>query len=172
VRQTIMLQSKLQEARGLAAARVGNLRARVLRIVRHAIEDERDEAESGEDVRGEAERGERLCAEAAEGLEQERWGDLLTRPVGEIVAEICKDLGLRPDWRGLQAGIAAAEAFARGDKDAADVPEEDEECVLYWLGEDGRPTPAPGFEERAARASRRRGYYDPAYDPALRRDTS
>jgi hypothetical protein len=53
---------------------------RVARIVRGATEHE--------------EQIERLATEAAEGLEQQRYGDVLTRSVCEIVANICK--GPRP----------------------------------------------------------------------------
>jgi hypothetical protein len=41
----------------------------------------------------------RLAEEAAERLEHDDiYGDLTTRPVGEIVALICRDLRLSPDW--------------------------------------------------------------------------
>jgi hypothetical protein len=42
---------------------------------------------------------ERLVCEAGERLEDDRlYRDLATRPLGEIVALVCKDLGLEPDW--------------------------------------------------------------------------
>lgn len=45
------------------------------------------------------ERVERLVREAGERLEDEDiYRDLTRRPLGEIVALICKDLGLAPDW--------------------------------------------------------------------------
>ena len=111
VRQTVMLQDRLLAERAAATARAGDLRARVSRIVRRAIEGEHADAE----------RVERLATEAAEGLEQERYGDILTRPIGEIVADICKALGLRPDWDDLFDDISAAEAFARGK--TLDIPD-------------------------------------------------
>ncbi len=40
----------------------------------------------------------RLIREASERLDQEDfYGDLLDRPVPELVAMICKDLGIEPD---------------------------------------------------------------------------
>jgi hypothetical protein len=105
----------------------------VARIVRRAIE-----AEFG----GEAEI-ERLTAEAAERLEQEFCEGLPARPVGSIVADVCKALGLAPDWRGLAADIAAAEALAGGDGGEAAELEQDAACQVYWGDEDGRLHPAP-----------------------------
>jgi hypothetical protein len=157
VRQTVMLQDRLQADRKAAAARAADLRVRVGRIVRRAIEDGRDDAEQVE----------RLAREAAERLEEERYGDVLARPIGEIVADICKDLGLEPDWRGLAGEIAAAEAFARGGAgEAAGGPDEDED-ELCWIGPDGKPTPVAKLFP-----NRRVGRYDPSKDPNLRRDSS
>ena len=52
---------------------------------------------------------ERLVEEASERLDQDDfYGDLLSRPVSELVDIICKDLGLSPDWPRL-----AEEAWAR-----------------------------------------------------------
>jgi hypothetical protein len=57
---------------------------------------------------------ERLVREAAERLERDDFAGVLNRPVGEIVAMICADLGLEPDWDRLagedwaKAEIAAA----------------------------------------------------------------
>src|ERR1700744_1631097 len=68
VRQTVLLQSRLEAEQKTAAAKAGALRARVVRIVRQAAEDEHDDEEQVE----------RLAAEAAEGLEQERYGYVLT----------------------------------------------------------------------------------------------
>ena len=81
---------------------------RVARIVRRAIEDEHDDQEQVE----------RLAAEAAERLEQERYGDILTRPIGEVIAAICKDLGLHPDWAKL-----AVECWAREEINSGNVGE-------------------------------------------------
>jgi hypothetical protein len=56
---------------------------------------------------------ERLIEETAERLDSEDlYGAVLSRPVSELVAMICRDLGLNPDWPGL-----ACEAWAQ--KEAA-----------------------------------------------------
>ena len=164
VRQTMMLQSKLQEGRSAAASRAGDLRARVGRIVRRAIEDEH----------GETEQAERLAAEAAERLEQERYGDVLTRPVSEIVAGICRDLGLDPDWRGLSSEIAAAEAVVQGAaggaaRDAGPGAGEDqpEYVDVCWIGHDGEPYPVARM-----RTTPNPPGPDPSKDPKFRRDSS
>lgn len=111
VRLTVALQARtLQDlqaldevaARRLDAAhgKAGRERKdRVQRIVERVIEAE---APSEAEV-------ERLADEAAERLEHDDiYGDLTARPVGEIVALICRDLGLSPDWTRL-----AQEAWAQ-----------------------------------------------------------
>jgi hypothetical protein len=51
----------------------------------------------------------RLMTQAFERLgDDDIYGDVATRPVGELVALICRDLGLDPDWDSL-----AQEAWAR-----------------------------------------------------------
>lgn len=160
VRQSILLQDRLKAGRDAATAKAADLRSRVAGIVGRAIEDEHAEAEQVE----------RLAAEAAEGLEQERFGDVLARPIRQIVADICMDLGLAPDWRGLESEIAAAEAFARGDADAEASSEDLSGPIkVYWLGSDGRPMPAP--EPRYMR-NRRKRPGESAEDPEPRRDSS
>jgi hypothetical protein len=53
----------------------------------------------------------RLGREAVERLRlDELYGDILTRPVSEIIAVICQDLGLEPDWPEL-----AEEAWAQAE---------------------------------------------------------
>jgi hypothetical protein len=129
VRQTVMLQSRLirelqAEERGEAAqaatlrARRAEVKQRLSRIFRRAIEAEHDQPE----------RIERLRAEAAERLEDELVRDLLDRPVAEIIADICRDLGLSPDWRGLADDIADAEAVLRGEE-----PEQPTRLEVRWL---------------------------------------
>jgi hypothetical protein len=132
VRQTIMLQSRLLADRKAETARAGDLRARVRRIVRQAIEDEHDDKEQVE----------RLAQEAAEGLEQERFGDVLIRPIGEIVAGICKDLGLDPDWPAFAGEISAAEAFARGAAEPASAPLTGP-IEVRWLDDDDDENSGP-----------------------------
>jgi hypothetical protein len=159
VRQSIMLQSRLSEAQAARTAKARDLRGRVSRIVRHAIEDEHDDAEQVE----------RLAGEAAERLEQERDDDVLMRPIREIAADICRDLGLSPDWSGLAREIAAAEALARGEagEAAAELEEDEPEYVdVCWMGPDG-PYPVARMRTRPPR-----GPYDPSKDPELRRDSS
>ena len=54
---------------------------------------------------------ERLAEEAAERLDQDDlYGDILTRPVSALIAQICDDLGLEPDWPQL-----AEEAWAKAE---------------------------------------------------------
>ncbi len=118
VRMTILLQSKLiadlQTLEAKAAhedAHTNSLRGsqrvglecdqkeRIGRIIaRIAGADGADEDEV-----------ERLTEEAAERLDQDDlYGDVLTRPVSELIALICKDLGLEPNWPRL-----AEEAWAK-----------------------------------------------------------
>jgi len=129
VRQTLLLQSKLMQAlRDQAQAKADRksaAKASAARILRRAIED-------GEGA--DAERAERLAVEAAERLGQEDFSDLLARPFAEIVAAICKDLGLGPDWLQLAEDCHAAEAAFSGKPGA--VPEEepyDGPIKVRWL---------------------------------------
>jgi hypothetical protein len=114
VRLTLMLQAKLiedlraadmagAEERAAAEAEAAKdlerrdpayqRKARVEAIVERLIEAEHpDEEETVDDV----------LREAAERLDDEDlYGDLLERPVSELVARLCKDLGLEPDWAEL-----------------------------------------------------------------------
>jgi hypothetical protein len=118
VRRTVALRDRLMtelEAWDAAAAR-GVLKAerdqdyldeaaetvsreRVQRIVKRAIETDR---RSDRDT-------ERLCEDAEERLEDsDIYGDMADRPFSEIVAQICQDLGVTPDWSRM-----AQEAWAR-----------------------------------------------------------
>jgi hypothetical protein len=64
-------------------------RANVRRAVRGVAEDDGLDAETVE----------RLDGEARERLERDDiYADIVARPVSEIVADICRDLGLSPDW--------------------------------------------------------------------------
>jgi hypothetical protein len=112
VRQTIMLQSRLIEARQdrreAGASRQAAARVGASRILRGLIEEDRP---------GDAEHAERLAAEAAEAAERlraEDFGDLLSRPFGEAVAAICKDLGLSPDWLRLAEECGGVETALCG----------------------------------------------------------
>jgi len=56
----------------------------------------------GEDCGLDTETVERLDAEATERLERDDiYADILARPFSEIVADLCRDLGLSPDWSRL-----------------------------------------------------------------------
>ena len=99
-RQTAYLASRaIAKAEGLQEDLADQRKTQTVRIVERIAEREHDDAEQVE----------RLVGEAAERLDQEDiYGDVLSRPVSELVAMICEDLGLDPDWRHL-----AREAWAR-----------------------------------------------------------
>jgi len=138
VRQTIMLQSKLiealQERETARAGRKASARSSAARILRGVIEDEGS---------NDTERAERLAAEAAERLREEDFGDLLARPFSEAVADICRDLGLSPDWLALAQDCAAAEAALNGKPgEAPDEPDDGGPFRLPWLS--GAEAPLDG----------------------------
>jgi hypothetical protein len=57
----------------------------------------------------------RLMTEAWDRLEDDDiYGDVMTRPVGELVAVICRDLGLEPDWPSLSQEAWAREEIESG----------------------------------------------------------
>ena len=122
LRLTVMLQSKLMHDRetidikadiaARSAARAEEARPldpatqhkfRVERIVERVAKDA-----VGED----ADALDKLMTEAGDRLDDEDlYGDVLNRPVGELVALICRDLKLDPDWARLaQEPWARAEA--------------------------------------------------------------
>jgi hypothetical protein len=129
VRQTIMLQSRLIEAlRDQEAARANRkaaAKASAARIVRGAIEDDRGADE---------ERAERLRGEAVERLRDEDFADLTARPFAEVVADICRDLGLSPDGLALAETCFAAEAALYGRPgEASSAPHAPEGVEVQWL---------------------------------------
>jgi hypothetical protein len=64
-------------------------RACIEQVVETVAEHERHDAEAVE----------RLGREAAERLERDDiYRDVLARPASEIIADLCRDLGLTPDW--------------------------------------------------------------------------
>ncbi len=74
---------------------------------------EGDEADS--DVSGERETCERLIGEAREYLkDRERFGDLIGRPLSDIIGHICRDLGITPDWLSLSEESWAQEERRSG----------------------------------------------------------
>jgi hypothetical protein len=111
VRLTLMLQTQVLKERGEAAeaeAEQAEVREplyrrkfRVERIVERLIKAEHDDED---DI-------DRLAVEAGERLDDEDlYGDILDKPIGELVALICKDLGLNPDWTKL-----AEQAWAKAE---------------------------------------------------------
>ena len=133
VRMTLMLQSKViealqalqskadQQARSAQLqrefARPGLVRARKVRIARIVGRIAWADGQDHEKVK-------RLAREAFERLEQdELYGDILSRPVSEIIALICKDMGLEPDWPRLaEEAWAKAEIAAGGPLAALTAP--------------------------------------------------
>lgn len=130
VRQTIMLQSRLiealQERDAALVRRKAAARSSAARLVRGVIEDEPTDRE----------RAERLGREAAERLEEEDFAGLGSRPFGEVVAGIVRDLGLQPDWLALAEDCAAAEAALGGRAGAAAEPDDDGPIQVQWLNGD------------------------------------
>ena len=81
-------------------------RARVERIVQRVAMDACGDDEDEVD---------RLVSEASERLDDDDiWRDILTHPVGELVAGVCRDLGLDPDWTRLAQEAWAVEEIASG----------------------------------------------------------
>jgi len=120
VRLTLMLQSQLIEdeaaqARAEAKATANAApptaedikKARIERIVERLVT-----AEHRHDV----DLADELTAEAAERLDDEDvYGDLMRRPISEIVARLCRDLDLSPDWTRLAQELWAKAEIASGD---------------------------------------------------------
>lgn len=108
-------------------------KARVERIVERLIRAEAaDEAE-----------GDRLADEAYERLEDDDiYGDLTARPVSEIIARVCQDLGLEPDWTRLAEEAWAQDELAGGSAGAPLMR-------VRWLDPPG-PEPSGGDPPRAA----------------------
>jgi hypothetical protein len=125
VRLTIALQSRLiADLRALDEVaerhrKAGPLNATterklcVRRIVQRVIDAEiGDEAEYR-----------RLAAEARERLEHDEiYGDVLSRPVGELITLICRDLGLSPDWGQLAQEAWAQDEIASGQVGSPFIP--------------------------------------------------
>jgi hypothetical protein len=117
VRLSLMLQSRLIKAledrdahrvylsRSDAYTQRREKQARAERIVERV-------AEQGDRDTGEIEA---LVQEAAERLDEDDLYDLLARPVSELVALICHDLGLAPDWPHLAQEAWALEEMAGGE---------------------------------------------------------
>jgi len=95
------------------------------------------------------------------------YGLVATRPLGELVALVCRDLGLKPDWDALADEAWARAEIASGAAGSPFLKDDDEE------GDDG-PDPGaarpafrpPTFEERLRAVAQ-----DPAIIAAARTDT-
>ena len=82
---------------------------------------------------------ERLYNEAAERLEQlDVYGDPAFRPISELVAEVCRDLGLNPDWAVLATHPWARKEIAADERDTDDCLYEE----AGWPLKGGPPPPA------------------------------
>lgn len=120
VRLTIALQTRLiAEANQPAPDQQREeRRARVQRIVRRVIGEETDDAMEAAWRR----------VEAHERLEHDDiYGDVLTRPASEIIAEVCDDLGVSPDWAQLAAEAWAREEIATGAPGRPLAPDDDDD---------------------------------------------
>ncbi|MGZ3366306.1 MAG: hypothetical protein ACXWKY_16865 [Caulobacteraceae bacterium] len=147
VRMAVLLQNELSQGREdpEAAAREAALQAeagrraahrdRAVRIVRRVARDH---------CRREPFAVSAIAREAAERLDDDDiYGLVQTRPVGELVAMICRDLGLEPNWDAL-AGEAWAQAEFEGG--AAGSPFLDDETGEDAAADDPPepdPEPAP-----------------------------
>ncbi|MEI9891967.1 MAG: hypothetical protein WDN45_17205 [Caulobacteraceae bacterium] len=119
LRLAILLQDQLTEAADTREARIrkaledaedrqGEVRkARVERIVeRLAVQTHPHDEEQVD----------RIVCEAGDRLDDmDLYGDLLERPLSEIVARICKDLNLDPDWTALAQELWAQEEIESGE---------------------------------------------------------
>jgi hypothetical protein len=86
-----------------------------------------------------------LIREAQERLEHDDiYGDVLSKPVSELIDQICRDLGLSPDWESL-----AQEAWAREEMESGATGSP----LAAWMAgyADAPPAADPqGFTPRAA----------------------
>ena len=58
---------------------------------------------------------EQLIRETSERLDDDDvYGDVMTQPISQIVARLCQDLGLEPDWPRLAQEVWAREEIASG----------------------------------------------------------
>jgi hypothetical protein len=111
VRQTVALEDKLDRPRQAPVLTPEAERAAFLadlaqspEIARLRVVIHRDEvrAKVEQVIAGEADGtdAEKLLADLEERLDDDEAGeDFTDRPIGELVAAICRDLGLTPDWR-------------------------------------------------------------------------
>jgi hypothetical protein len=144
VRLTLMLQAKLVADR-LAldepACAPAGPRLRALRLVKRAAQAEHEDGQAVE----------RLVREAAERLDREDvCAELLSRPTHEVIAFICREMNLDPDWPRL-AQEAWEEVQRQADtrpgqqpppKPPPKSPAEPQTMTFRWL-EPGESPPPP-----------------------------
>jgi hypothetical protein len=116
VRQTVALEAKLDQdcqvrrdkadAERAVETRLRGIRrkTKVMEIVERVIETESD--------------AERLLDDLGERLEDADDSDFADRPMGELVACICRDLGVTPDWKLWEDEVWAIEALKASPPDA------------------------------------------------------
>ena len=124
VRMSVMLHAKLLrdmdelETRGEAKAREANDAAaeeqdRKDPLYRYKARVEHVVHRVARAHTGDEDEAQRLIDEAGERLDDDDiYGDLLARPIGELVALICRDLDLDPDWTRLAEEAWAKEEIA------------------------------------------------------------
>jgi hypothetical protein len=111
-------------------------KARAHRVVERIARAEKPDAEAAE----------RLVTEARQRLERgDAFAHVLSLPFSEIIALICKDLGLDPDWPALAEEAWALEEIASG------APGAPLAAVMAARGPPGAcPRPAPGSDPAGA----------------------
>ena len=167
VRMAILLQSRLvaepgadaggepdtlvvswMEPEGSISERTAARKERVEQIVEGVARFERDDDEAAE----------RLGRETAERLERDDiYGDVLTRPVSELVADICRDLNLAPDWPRLARQPWAQREIAGGEAGAPLRGFTSPIAAAMAGGPPADPGAMPG-EERVAEGESRKRY--------------
>jgi hypothetical protein len=93
------------------------------------------------------ETGERLCREATEHLADPTLVGDLNRPFSEIVADICRDLGLSPDW-----AVLSQEAWAREEVQSGRAGTPLKTLAPDEVGGEGLIGESPGRMERRSTA--------------------
>ena len=92
----------------------------------------------------------RLAEAASERLEHDDiYGDLAKRPVGEIIALICRDLDLSPDWTRLAAEAWAQEEIESGAAGSPFAALRGRDPPNAWADAEAAAGPGPA-ERRAA----------------------
>ncbi|MGZ3398694.1 MAG: hypothetical protein ACXWKX_05705 [Caulobacteraceae bacterium] len=127
VRLTLMLQSRLikdrkadeqAEAKALAEVRAEQAKQEAVRdpVYQRKVRVETIlERVALARHPGDAARADRLVREGGERLDDEDlYGDLMERPLSELVARLCRDLGLDPDWSELAEELWAVREVESG----------------------------------------------------------